>query len=68
MLYAGVKGYLTEIPTERIGEYQAKLLVFIRGSYTNVIDAIKTEKDISAKTEEGLKQALIEFNKVFLTK
>ena len=68
VLYAGVKGYLTEIPTERIGEYQAKLLVFIRGSYTNVIDAIKTEKDISAKTEEGLKQALIEFNKVFLTK
>jgi hypothetical protein len=33
-----------------------------------VIDGIRKEKDISAKTEERLKEALLEFNKVFLVK
>jgi F-type H+-transporting ATPase subunit alpha len=68
VLYAGVKGYLAEIPNDKIAEYQTKLLAFIRSSFVDVIDGIRTEKDISAKTEERLKQALIEFGKVFLTK
>ena len=65
MLYAGVKGYLKDIPTNKIGEYQSKLLSFIRSSFIDVIDGIRKEKDISPKTEERLKEALVEFNKVF---
>jgi F-type H+-transporting ATPase subunit alpha len=68
VLYAGVKGYLKDIPTNKISEYQSKLLGFIRSSFIDVIDGIRKEKDISAKTEERLKEALVEFNKVFLVK
>lgn len=68
IIYAGVKGYLNEIPTERITDYQVKLLVFIKGSYTSILENIQREKDISPQTEEVLKQSLIEFNKIFLIK
>jgi F-type H+-transporting ATPase subunit alpha len=68
VLYAGVKGYLTEIPTENIGAYQAKLLSFIRSSYPDVLEGIRNEKDISTKIEERLKHSLLEFNAIFLTK
>jgi F-type H+-transporting ATPase subunit alpha len=68
ILYGGVKGYLNDIPTDKITEYQAKLLSFIKGSYPVILEGIQKEKDISAKTEETLKTALIEFNKIFLTK
>jgi F-type H+-transporting ATPase subunit alpha len=63
-----VKGYLTEIPTENIGAYQAKLLSFIRSSYPDVLEGIRNEKDISTKIEERLKHSLLEFNAIFLTK
>lgn len=68
VLYAGVKGYLTEIPNDRIGKYQSDLLSFIRGSYNDILVSIRTEKDISSKVEDKLKAALLEFNKVFLIK
>ena len=65
ILYAGVKGYLMNIANNKIGEYQSKLLSFIRNSYADVIEAIRGEKDLSSKTEEKLKQALVEFEKIF---
>lgn len=68
VIYAGVKGYLTDIPNEKVPEYSSKLLVFVRGSYPDILSEIKKDKDISSKTEERVKVALVEFNKVFLTK
>lgn len=68
LLYTGVKGYLTDIPTESIGEYQLKFLSFLRSSYADIISTIGSEKDISAKIEEKLKSAILEFNKIFLAK
>lgn len=65
ILYAGVKGYLTNIENNRIGEYQSKLLMFIRSSYSEVIESIRVEKELTSKMEETLKVALVEFEKMF---
>ena len=68
VLYAGVKGYLSDIPTSRIKEYQSKLLFVMKNSHIEIIESIRSEKDISKQTEEKLKQVILEFNKVFLVK
>jgi F-type H+-transporting ATPase subunit alpha len=66
LMYVGVKGYLAEIPTAKIKDYQPKLLTFIKNSFIDILEGIRTEKAISNKTEERLKQALTQFNTVFL--
>lgn len=67
ILYVGVKGYLADIPVSKCLEYKNKFIVFMRGSNAEILNSIRGEKDISAKVEEKLKSAILEFNKIFLT-
>jgi len=58
VIYAGVRGYLDKIEVRDIGRFEHGLLATIRDKHVGVLDAIRTEKDLSAGTEEKLKAAL----------
>jgi len=61
ILYAGVRGYLDKVQTSEIGKFEKLFLDHLRSKNAHVIEAIKTEKALSDKTNAELKQILEEF-------
>lgn len=66
IIYAVTKGYLKDIPVERIPEFEKRLQEFMdTGSHYAVLEAIRTTGKLEKDTEETLKQALDELLKEF---
>lgn len=65
IIYAATRKYLLDIPVEKVLEFEKGLFEFIQTKYPEIPEAIKTEKVISDKTEEVLKNAITEFKKEF---
>src|ERR1700704_6311763 len=57
-IYSGVRGYLDRVPVGDVGRFQADLLRSIRAKNGDILDAIRSEKQLSAETEAKLKAAL----------
>ena len=68
IIYAGTKGYLNDVAVEDVVRFESELHPFIEQKYSNVLDAIKTNKKLDEDTEEKLKSALEEFLTVFSAK
>lgn len=66
-LYSGVKGYLDNIPTIRIKEFEYQLLQKLKLSGTNILMYIKEQGIITPAIEEKLKDFLEDFVKEFLS-
>jgi F-type H+-transporting ATPase subunit alpha len=64
-LYAGVRGYLDKLALSDVSRFEEELLRLMRGRYKDVLDAIRTQKQITPDTEEKLKGILEEFVKSF---
>ena len=65
-LYAGTNGYLENIRTDLIHEFENKLLQSIKMNNESIISSINKEKDISKDTEKKLKKHIENFIKDFL--
>jgi F-type H+/Na+-transporting ATPase subunit alpha len=65
VIYAGTRGYLDTIPTSKVGDYQTALLSRLKGSHPEILDGIRTKKELTADLEKSLKQALDEFGRTF---
>jgi F-type H+-transporting ATPase subunit alpha len=65
VIYAGTRGYLDAIPTNKVGAYQTSLLSKLKSSHPEILDGIRTKKELSADLEGKLKQALSDFAKTF---
>ncbi|NRB10355.1 MAG: F0F1 ATP synthase subunit alpha [Rickettsiaceae bacterium] len=65
-LYVGVNGYLEDIDTDRIQEFERKLLDDIKLKAHDIIDNIRDKKQLTEDIEEKLKAYLKEFVKEFL--
>jgi len=65
VIYAGTRGYLDTIPTNKIGAYQTSLLSKLKSSNPEILDGIRTKKELSKDIEDALKKALDEFGKTF---
>ncbi len=61
IIYAVINNYLKDVDVERVSEFESELFAFIAANYSGIIDSIKTEKVLTAETEETLKKALAEF-------
>ncbi len=61
VLYAAINGYLERVAVSDVTLYQEKLLNYIDTHHKEMIDSIRTTKEISAETETALKQALLSF-------
>jgi F-type H+-transporting ATPase subunit alpha len=66
ILYAGVKGYLDDIDTERISQFESSLLKNLRSEYADVLDSIKVKKVIEDEIEKRLIEAIKTTKKLFV--
>ncbi len=58
VIFAGVNGYLDKLPVAKVGPFEQSLLSYLRSEGKGVLDAIRTEKQISDDTKGKLKAAL----------
>ena len=65
VIFAGVKGYLDQIPTQKIGEFEQALLQKLNTKGSKVLDSIRKDKVISDDTEKSLKDTLDQLVKNF---
>jgi len=64
-IYSGVKGYLDKLPVSAVQRFEAEFLRLMRGKHKEVLDAIRTTKQLSSDLEAKLKGILDEFAKSF---
>jgi len=65
VIYAGTRGYLDTVPTNQVGRFEAELLSRLHGKHQDILDTIRTSKELKADTEAKLKEALEAFVKSF---
>jgi F-type H+-transporting ATPase subunit alpha len=65
VIYAGVNGYLDNLPVNRVRAFEDGLLGTLRGKNVELLDAIRTSKDLSAENEAKLKSVVEAFAKSF---
>ena len=65
VIFAGVKGYLDKVKVEDVTRFEAQLLQALRTKGTDILDAIRTDKQITAGTEEKLRAFIENFGKSF---
>ena len=63
ILYAVTKGFLDDIPVEKILDWENKFHRFIKSSYPQLVEIINDKKDIEDTTKESIENAIIEFTK-----
>jgi len=64
-IFAGVNGYLDELRLESITDFEEKFLNEMRGQHEDVLDAIRSEREISDETKEKLKNILDDFTRKY---
>jgi F-type H+-transporting ATPase subunit alpha len=65
VIFAGVKGYLDKIPTQKIGEFEKSLLQKLNTKGSKILDTIRKDKSISDETDKALKDVLDQLVKNF---
>jgi F-type H+-transporting ATPase subunit alpha len=65
-LYAATRGYLDNVPVERIKECENKILEAVKVSEIGILKSIREEKQLTPETEAKLKLFLEKFIKNFL--
>ncbi len=60
-IYAATKGYLDDVPVEKVRAFETGFLRFIDASHPEIGEKILTDKMINEETEAALKKALQEF-------
>nr|WP_166176074.1 F0F1 ATP synthase subunit alpha [Altererythrobacter segetis] len=64
-IFAGTNGYLDSIPVERVTEYEAAMLAFMRAEHGDVLAEIRDTKAFEDATKGKLVKALDAFAKQF---
>jgi F-type H+-transporting ATPase subunit alpha len=64
-IFAGVRGYLNKVEVGDVTRFEAAMLEEIRSSGAGILEAIRTEKDISEDTENKLTAFLDGFASAF---
>ncbi|MDQ5986064.1 MAG: ATP synthase subunit alpha [Syntrophus sp. SKADARSKE-3] len=65
ILFAGAKGFLDRHEVEKLKDYEAQLLSFVKGKYAEVLKEIDEKQIISPDLEKKLKDVMTEFEATF---
>jgi F-type H+-transporting ATPase subunit alpha len=65
VIYAGVNGYLDALPLNRVRAFEDGLLSTLRGKNADILDAIRSSRDLASDTEAKLKDVVVSFAKSF---
>ena len=60
-IYAGVNGYLDKLPLNKVREFEDGLLAYMRGKDAEVLDTIRSSRDLTDATAAKLKTAVDAF-------
>jgi F-type H+-transporting ATPase subunit alpha len=66
VIYAGINGYLDEIPVEKVTSFVKGLRDYLKSSAPTYGEIIREKKELTGEAEEVLKKAIVEFSKTFL--
>ncbi|WP_285713056.1 F0F1 ATP synthase subunit alpha [Erythrobacter oryzae] len=64
-IYAGTNGFLDGIPVNRVNEYEAQMLDYMRREHASVLTEIRTSKKFEGEVADKTKAALEAFGKQF---
>jgi F-type H+-transporting ATPase subunit alpha len=65
VIYAGTRGFLDAVPVADVGRFEAELLSRLHGHHAELLEAIRTQKTLSAELEAELRTALDSFTASF---
>jgi len=65
VIYAGTNGYLDALPVNRVRAFEDGLLLFLRSKHADILETIRSSKEISKETTGKLVSALDAFTKSF---
>ncbi len=64
-IFAGTRGYLDKIPVNKVGEFERQMLSSLKANAPEVLNAIRTDREIKKETEAKLVSFLDGFAKSF---
>ncbi|MGD9658668.1 MAG: F0F1 ATP synthase subunit alpha, partial [Methylocystis sp.] len=65
VIYAGVNGYLDPLPVNRVRAFEDGLLALLRSQHGDILESIRTTKDLPDETAAKLKNVVETFAKSF---
>jgi F-type H+-transporting ATPase subunit alpha len=65
VIYAGVNGFLDDIPADRVGDFEAQLHDALDSSYTDFVALINERREIDDDVKESLERLLEDFKRTF---
>ena len=65
VIFAGTRGYLDEIPLNRVFEWEKKFLEFVRTSRSSLYEELSQQKDLTSEIATQIEEALNHFNPQF---
>jgi F-type H+-transporting ATPase subunit alpha len=65
VIYAGVNGYLDEIAVNKVGDFEQGLLRLVRENHGDLLDALRTKKEVTDEIGEQLKSVVDAYAKSF---
>ncbi|OPY07337.1 MAG: ATP synthase subunit alpha [Syntrophus sp. PtaB.Bin001] len=65
-LFAGTRGYLDKYDVDKIKEYEPQVIAFMKSKHPEIVQEIEEKKIISPELEQKLREALAEFDSVFV--
>ena len=66
IIYCGVKDFLSDIPVDRVRDFEKEFLDYIYTHYRDIPNEIKEKRVLDSNIEDRLNTAIVEFKKVFL--
>jgi F-type H+-transporting ATPase subunit alpha len=66
VIYAGINGYLDDLPVEKVTVFLKGLREYLAGSVPKYGEIIREKRELNADAEEALKGAIAEFKKTFV--
>jgi len=64
-IYSGVRGYLDKLPVNKVTEFEERLLSEVRANGEDLLETIRTEREITDATEARLKEFVDKFSASF---
>jgi len=64
-IFAGVKGYLDQVPVNQITRFEQQFLSAIRDKGAGILTAIRTDREVKPETDKQLTEFLKTFAKSF---
>ncbi len=65
IIYAVTKGYLKNVPVDKIADYQEKLFAFLQEERKEILQNILDTKDLTSDNEAALQEALVTFGGMY---